>query len=228
MTLAFRASLSASNSVRLRIPIRSWPRKKQSQKSRRNRRAAGSLTFLLLPVLLHRLRRGGQLVINGFEQLLRVLAPAEKNFHENPTKRGEQRWQRGSRPVLKHKDHLINLPGADVSSNGELDLQGPGLLVQLAQDDLLVDGLNNEILQLPHIVDLEVRRQDVIGDDLERGEKRKKVSDNEGYLQRIEGQLTFFFAASETMERCLIFMSWAGVSWGSWAATPIQRWRKGC
>ena len=59
-------------------------------------------------------------------------------------------------PVLKHKDHFVNLSWANIPANGELDFKGPGLLVQLSKDDLLVDGLDDDVFKLTDVVHFQV------------------------------------------------------------------------
>jgi hypothetical protein len=71
-----------------------------------------------------------------------------------------------SLPVLQHLEHDLCLARAQISSHGRVNLDLLQLLIETGVDHVLVNGIHNQILQLAHIVDLEVGQQVAVWDGL--------------------------------------------------------------
>lgn len=92
-----------------------------------------------------------------------------KNLHVSTD---TQKWYW---PLLQRIDYVRELIGAQVTADAAVDLHLLVPLVQFALDDVTVDSFNQEILQLPHILQLQLLQEQRVGQALREKYKIKTL-----------------------------------------------------
>lgn len=83
---------------------------------------------------------------------------------------GTQKWDW---PLLQRVDYVWKLVGAEVTAHAAVYLHLLVPLVQFALDDVTINGLNQQVLQLPHILQLKLLQEQRVRQAL-RGQRKKK------------------------------------------------------
>lgn len=80
--------------------------------------------------------------------------------------------QRARSPFLQRVDYVWELIGAEVTAHAAVYLHLLVPLVQFALDDVAVNSLNQQVLQLPHILQLQLLQEQRVWQALRGGDTR--------------------------------------------------------
>ena len=65
-------------------------------------------------------------------------------------------------PVVKYEQNFVDLFIRHIAAHSEIDFELIVQLVKLAFDDVRVEGLDDEIFQLSHIVNVQLLAEDIV------------------------------------------------------------------